>query len=307
MKPFFSIVIPTYNQANFLKKCLNSVFKQTFKNFEVIIIDNSSTDHTKEIISKYKKKIVYKKISNQGVIAKSRNIGIKNSNGHWVAFLDSDDTWKKNKLERVFKTIQKNNFEVFCNSEWFVKKNKTSRNIPGPYENNFYKKLLLIGNRLSTSASVVNRSFINKNKILFPESKKFISSEDYFFFLEIARLNGIFFFYKKPLGHHFFHEKSSSFNENKHLKAEIEVLKHHILKKQEFTKKKVSFLTNAIEYRKIKIEMIFLIKKIYKVENIIKLLLLILLKPIKFFVLLKILIKNKSYDFFYKYLEFSGM
>ena len=100
MKPFFSIIIPTYNQANFLKKCLNSVFKQTFKNFEVIIIDNSSTDHTKEILSKYKKKIVYKKINNKGVIAKSRNIGIKNSNGNWVAFLDSDDTWKNNKLER---------------------------------------------------------------------------------------------------------------------------------------------------------------------------------------------------------------
>ena len=56
MKPFFSIIIPTYNQGNFLKKCLNSIFAQNFKNYEVILIDNHSTDTTKNIIEKYKKK-----------------------------------------------------------------------------------------------------------------------------------------------------------------------------------------------------------------------------------------------------------
>ena len=81
MKPFFSVVIPTYNQGDLLKKCLETVVKQSFKNYEVIVIDNHSNDNTQKIIKKFKKKIIYKKIKNRGVIARSRNYGIKKSNG----------------------------------------------------------------------------------------------------------------------------------------------------------------------------------------------------------------------------------
>ena len=106
-KPFFSIVIPTFNQSNFLKEALNSVFNQDFKNFEVIVIDNYSSDETNKIIRTYKKKIIYKKIKNNGVIAKSRNLGIKKSRGKWIAFLDSDDLWSKNKLHKVYNYLKK--------------------------------------------------------------------------------------------------------------------------------------------------------------------------------------------------------
>jgi len=95
MKPFFSIVIPTYNQGNLLSKCLESVLFQSFRDFEIIVIDNNSTDTTNKIIKKFKKKIIYKKIRNKGVIAKSRNLGIRIAKGKWIAFLDSDDIWKK--------------------------------------------------------------------------------------------------------------------------------------------------------------------------------------------------------------------
>ena len=72
---FFSVIIPTYNQANLLTKAIRSVLNQSFKNFEIIIIDNFSEDETEKIVESFEsRKIVYEKIRNHGVIAKSRNL-----------------------------------------------------------------------------------------------------------------------------------------------------------------------------------------------------------------------------------------
>lgn len=300
MKPFFSIIIPTYNQGYLLKKCLHSVFSQTFKSFEVIVVDNFSTDITKKIISKYNDKIIYKKIKNKGVIAKSRNLGLKLSNGEWIAFLDSDDIWKNDKLEKMFYLINRKNFEVVCNSEWFLYNDRISLNVPGPFEKNFYSQLLLMGNRLSTSASIVKKSFVRKNKIIFPESSKFISCEDYYFFLEIARKQGKFYFYKHPLGYHLFHKKSVSSDTASHSRAGLEVLKHHIFKLQKFSKQKKKMYSLAIEYRDIRKNIIFLSKRIYFPNNLFKLLLIFFSKPIKFINLTRYLFKNKFDSYFYR-------
>ena len=97
--PFFSVVIPTFNQDSFLKKAINSVLQQTFKDFEIIIIDNNSTDNTEETVKYFNlENIQYEKISNGGIIAKSRNLGIKKAKGKWIAFLDSDDDWNPRSL-----------------------------------------------------------------------------------------------------------------------------------------------------------------------------------------------------------------
>ena len=107
--PLVSIIIPTYNHANFLGKALRSLLDQTFKNWEALVIDNQSSDGTNKIIKKFKdSRIKYFKISNKGIIAKSRNLGIKASKGKWIAFLDSDDWWTKNKLEVCVKNISRN-------------------------------------------------------------------------------------------------------------------------------------------------------------------------------------------------------
>ena len=91
---FFSVIIPTYNMLKFLKIAIKSVTKQRYKNFEIIIVDNFSSDGTDKYVKSLKnKKIKFYKIKNHGVIGKSRNIGIKKSKGEWVAFLDADDEW----------------------------------------------------------------------------------------------------------------------------------------------------------------------------------------------------------------------
>ena len=178
----FSVIIPTYNQANLLDRCLKSVTQQTFKNYEVIIIDNYSTDNTSKIIKKFGKKIKYFKFRNRGVIAKSRNLGIKKSKGKWICFLDSDDTWMSHKLQKLF-IVQKNSpLDIICNAEWILKGKHKKLWVYGPDDKNIYLKMILKGNRFSTSGTSIKKSFLKKNKLFFSEKKSFITCEDYDFF-----------------------------------------------------------------------------------------------------------------------------
>ena len=233
---FFSVVIPTYNQAIFLEKAINSVLKQSYNNYEIIIIDNYSTDETEKIVDNFdQNKIVYKKINNNGVIGKSRNEGIKLSRGEWVAFLDSDDIWHIDKLKKIYEEIEKRNFDIICNDEYWIYKNKNKKIARyGPYKKNFYKYLLEYGNCISTSGSTVKKKFLEENKISFSERKDFVTSEDYDFFLKAAKKNGIFFFLHLPLGEHLFHENSASYKFEEHKKSWKAVIDHHVLENQGF-------------------------------------------------------------------------
>ena len=129
--PFFSVVIPTYNCAEFLQRSLESVFSQTYQDFEVIVIDNSSTDNTENVLDSVDdKRLTVIKVNNNGIIAHSRNKGIENAKGKWVAFLDSDDIWKPEKLEKISDAIV-NNSEVIlvCHDEWHVNNGKTENHL----------------------------------------------------------------------------------------------------------------------------------------------------------------------------------
>ncbi len=282
MKVFFSVIIPTYNQGNLLSKCIKSVLNQTYKNYEIIIIDNNSTDNTRSIIKKYKKKIVYKKIKNYGVIAKSRNLGIKIAKGNWISFLDSDDSWTRDKLEKTYYAIKNNKFDVVCNSEWIISKNKTKVWAYGPSQNNLYLKMLKYGNILSTSASSVKKKFLKKEKIMFNQNKKFVTSEDYDFFLNIAQSGGKFYFILKPLGYHLFHSKSSSFKINRHKRSINEVLKYHIFDAQNKIIDKKNFFIICNSNLKFKYKLAEFLNKKNKLKRILPLLKKIYNNPINF-------------------------
>ena len=107
-----SIILPTYNRASsYLKEAIDSVINQSYMNWELIVIDNNSTDNTIDLVKSYKSnKIFIYQINNNGVIAKSRNLGIEKSSGDYVAFLDSDDFWYKNKLQKCVDEIKSDNF-----------------------------------------------------------------------------------------------------------------------------------------------------------------------------------------------------
>lgn len=102
-----SVIIPTYNRAFFLKKAIDSVLFQTYQDFELIVVDDGSNDGTGNIISQYKDEIKYIYQENKGP-ASARNRGIEEAQGNFIAFLDSDDRWRSDKLEIQFKAMQDN-------------------------------------------------------------------------------------------------------------------------------------------------------------------------------------------------------
>jgi glycosyltransferase involved in cell wall biosynthesis len=95
--PKVSVIIPTYNCARFLPMTLDSVLRQSFKDFEIVIVDDGSTDDTGEAIEPYKDRVVYLTGPNKGAAA-ARNIGLKTAQGDLFAFLDADDLWQSEKL-----------------------------------------------------------------------------------------------------------------------------------------------------------------------------------------------------------------
>lgn len=97
-KGFVSIIIPTYNRGGFLKQAIDSALVQTYRDIEIIVIDDGSTDNTSELVSSYGDRIQYIKQNRKGVSA-ARNLGIKNAIGEFISFLDDDDLYLPHKIE----------------------------------------------------------------------------------------------------------------------------------------------------------------------------------------------------------------
>lgn len=111
MSHLISIIIPTFNRGDCLLRAIKSVFSQSYKNYELIIVDDGSTDNTHELLAPLieSKEIKYYKQENSGV-SSARNLGIKNSTGDLVSFLDSDDEWLPNKLQEQINFLAKNSY-----------------------------------------------------------------------------------------------------------------------------------------------------------------------------------------------------
>ena len=103
-EPLVSIIVPAYNSGKYLGECLNSALNQTYRNIEIIVIDDGSTDDTSEALKPYLDKIRYYKIANSGP-ARARNEGIKKACGRFIAFLDSDDIFLPEKIEAQLKAV----------------------------------------------------------------------------------------------------------------------------------------------------------------------------------------------------------
>ena len=105
-----SIIMPSYNTGKFIKETINSVIAQTYSNWELIIVDDCSTDNTDEIVKSINdNRIIYLKNETNSGAAISRNKALREAKGRWIAFLDSDDLWKNDKLEKQIKFMKENN------------------------------------------------------------------------------------------------------------------------------------------------------------------------------------------------------
>ncbi|MGL5558919.1 MAG: glycosyltransferase family 2 protein [Paraclostridium dentum] len=184
MEYLVSVIIPMYNAEKYIEETILSVINQTYKNLEIIIVDDKSIDNSASIVKKFElidKRIKHIKLNENKGVANARNIGVKASNGRFIAFIDSDDVWRKNKIEKQldFMLSKKYGF-TFTAYEYINEKGKPINNIINVKECTDYKTLLK-GNIIGCSTVMIDKNKIQE--VFMPK----IRHEDYITWLNILK------------------------------------------------------------------------------------------------------------------------
>jgi glycosyltransferase involved in cell wall biosynthesis len=221
------VIIPTYNQADFLREALRSVVDQDFSDWKVTVVNNISTDHTHEVVAAFgNPKIQVVDFANHGVIAASRNHALNDSCAEFVAFLDSDDWWSPHKLSQCVARLDQGNDLVCHAEEW--RSETFSRVVKyGPQRRTAYRELLLGGNCLSTSA-VVGRTRLFQQVGGFSERADFVTAEDYDLWLRLSKAGCKISLIDDVLGTFRIHSASASSSVARNCAAEMAVVASHL-------------------------------------------------------------------------------
>lgn len=235
-----SVIIPTYNRAYCILNALESIFNQTFSDYEVIVVDDGSTDNTKQVLEKYSDKITYIYQQNKGQ-ASARNNGIRNSKGEYIAFLDSDDEWLPERLKSGADILDSNKDVYLLFSDMYrTKKGSVLKDTYfGLYKpcRGFVFKELYFQDFIPTSSVIIRKECFLKQGYF----DEFLPlCEDYDMWLRIAPFYK-FEYIDKPLVIYRYNMHQSSSNIIEGLKNQIIVLENAKMNNskliQEFRKK----------------------------------------------------------------------
>ena len=224
--PLVSVVMPTYNQAGYLRDAIRSVLLQDDPRWELLVINNFSGDDTPDVIRSFPDpRIRCENFRNNGIIAASRNRGIQLSRGRFVAFLDSDDLWYPAKLSTCLKALEEEADAVFHG----IRVNRDGAPggdlLPPALVGDLYRTLLFQGNSLITTSTVVVRRECLAKAGGFCEDREIVSSEDYELWLRLARGGARFFPVREVLGEYRVHGKAMSRSILRQSDAEAEVVR----------------------------------------------------------------------------------
>ena len=184
LEPLVSIITPCYNSADFIAQTINSVIAQTYTNWELILIDDKSKDETCNVAEGFVQKhsnIKLIKLEQNGGVANARNVGLANSSGKYIAFLDSDDIWLKDKLAKQVAYMENENLPMtFCAYHRIDEAGEViSRKIEVPHSVNYQR--LLSHNVIIFSTSLTLKSVIGDTRF------KKAGHEDWIFWLDIFK------------------------------------------------------------------------------------------------------------------------
>lgn len=216
-----SVVVTAYNCENTILETLQSIASQTFCEYEVIIINDSSTDSTCLIIDEYiadkSNWLLYSNVSNEGV-AVSRNIGFALASGEYIAILDSDDIWTEKKLEKQYDFIQKENVDLCYSSYSYFTHDPSDVLYSYITKENAVYENLLKENFIGCSTVVIKRSITEQLKM-----SSNINHEDYAYWLAILKAGYIVKGMKEVLVKYRFIKHSRSYNKFKAMKNRFDI------------------------------------------------------------------------------------
>ena len=260
--PKVSVIIPVYNVENYIEKCLESVINQTIDDIQIIIVNDDSTDTSKEkinkYIEKYNDKITYLEKENGG-LSSSRNFGIPYATGEYIAFLDSDDYIEKEAYEKMYNLAKKENSDmVQCGFIWEYP-NKQIKAIVEKCEN---KNELMEKGRVEAWNKLIKREIIEKQNLKFPEGLRYEDME--FFYKLIPYLNKVTYIDKDYI-HYVQRNNSISNTQNLETKEIFTILENIIFYyKQNNIYEQYS---KELEYNFIKVLLCSSLKRMCKIKD----------------------------------------
>tara|TARA_B100000579_G_scaffold435746_1_gene459793 strand:- start:559 stop:1464 length:906 start_codon:yes stop_codon:yes gene_type:complete len=254
INPLVSIVVNCYNGEKYLSEALNSVVKQTYKNWELIFWDNQSTDKSKQILLSYKQnKFKYFLAPKHTNLYEARNLAIKESKGIFIAFLDVDDWWNESKLEKQIPYFKNPNVGLVYGNCWIVDERKIKKKIY-KYKNNilptgniFYK---LLNEYVISLPTIIVRKKIFKNNIN-PFDSQYHIIGDFDFCIRLS-LNWQIECCQSPIAYNRIHQKNESIVNYNMQTAELEEWIRNVSIKSSIPENQIINLKNMVMFRKAK-------------------------------------------------------
>lgn len=224
-----SVIVPVYNRADLIGSTIRSILAQTYSSFEIIIINDGSTDDTLDVLNKFvqehPEKITILNQNNSGQVT-ARNNGIKNAGGEYIAFLDSDDTWLPHKLEKQMPLFRQGVGLVYSGINEVDESGRILRTVPCEKDmrGDIYRQLL-IKNRMTGGSVVVKRDAIEKVGIFDPSLK---AAENWDLWIRISKEFSVDYV-DEPLVNYLKHEGNMSADSPVMLNATKCILQKHLL------------------------------------------------------------------------------
>lgn len=200
-----SVIIPSYNRADLIARAVMSVYNQTYKDLEIIVVDDASKDNTSEVINRLTlENLHYIRLEQNGGACHARNVGIHAAQGEYIAFLDSDDTWEQSKLQDQISYLREHKAEVvFCNY-WKERDGQKEVKVKPGHSDVFTLEELLNANVITTGSLLLTKAAIEKVGAFDESMPRY---QDWELVLRLAKEYTIYF-QDKPLLTLYFQENS---------------------------------------------------------------------------------------------------
>lgn len=241
--PKVSVIVPLYNTEKYCKKCIESILNQTLEDIEIIIVNDGSTDNSKDValpfVKKYKEKVKYIEKENGG-LSSARNAGLKIATGDYVGFVDSDDYIDNTMYEKMYRLAVDNNLDlVECNFKW-VYPNKEKLDLGKEYK---LKQDYFINGRVMACNKLIRLSIIKEYNIEFPDKLRYEDIEFFYKLMPYISKSGIV----EDVLYHYIQREESIINKQNEKTKEIFTILDNIVS---FYKKKELFSTykEELEY-----------------------------------------------------------
>ena len=230
-QPVIDIIIPNYNKAKYLNQCLDSIVSQTYKSWNIYLVDDNSKDNSREILQNYQNfdNINFFFLKENKGPSFCRNLGIDKSSSELIAFMDSDDFWPKDKLEKQINNMLKNNYNfTFTDYKFFFNgKTQNMKTVNLPLVLDF--KNFILNSSMSTSSIIISRKILENIKF------KQVDQEDYLFKCDLLKKVGQAFNTTDTYVYYRISENNRSSNKLKNIYSLWNINK---------TQNKLGFLTN---------------------------------------------------------------